>query len=48
MDILKDHTRTEEYVEADITWRVCDRQRRIDNCIKAGYVCGTDGNPIQQ
>jgi hypothetical protein len=29
-------------------WDPAELQRRIDNCIKAGYICGTNGNPIQQ
>ncbi|MFC9692962.1 DUF1996 domain-containing protein [Kribbella sp. NPDC056951] len=29
-------------------WDPAELQRRVDNCIRAGYVCGTDGNPIQQ
>jgi hypothetical protein len=29
-------------------WDPGELQRRVDNCIKAGYVCGTDGIPIQQ
>lgn len=29
-------------------WDPGELQRRVDDCIKAGYVCGTDGIPIQQ
>ena len=29
-------------------WDPAELQRRVDNCIRAGYICGTDGNPIQQ
>jgi hypothetical protein len=29
-------------------WDAAELQRRVSNCINAGYVCGTDGNPIQQ
>lgn len=29
-------------------WDAGELQRRVDNCIRAGFICGTDGNPIQQ
>jgi len=29
-------------------WDAAELQRRVNNCIRAGYICGTDGNPIQQ
>lgn len=29
-------------------WDAGELQRRVSNCIVAGYICGTDGNPIQQ
>jgi hypothetical protein len=29
-------------------WDAAELQRRVTNCIRAGYICGTDGNPIQQ
>jgi hypothetical protein len=29
-------------------WDPAELQRRVTNCIRAGYICGTDGNPIQQ
>jgi hypothetical protein len=29
-------------------WPAAELQRRVTNCINAGYICGTDGNPIQQ
>ncbi|WP_436499941.1 DUF1996 domain-containing protein [Actinokineospora sp. HUAS TT18] len=29
-------------------WDPGELQRRVDTCVRGGYVCGTDGNPIQQ
>jgi hypothetical protein len=29
-------------------WPAAELQRRVRNCINAGYICGPDGNPIQQ
>jgi hypothetical protein len=29
-------------------WPAAELQRRVANCINAGYICGNDGNPIQQ
>ncbi|WP_328994469.1 DUF1996 domain-containing protein [Kribbella sp. NBC_01245] len=29
-------------------WDPAELERRVSGCIRAGYVCGTDGNPIQQ
>ncbi|MBO4206905.1 DUF1996 domain-containing protein [Micromonospora echinofusca] len=29
-------------------WDAAELQRRVTNCIVAGYICGNDGNPIQQ
>jgi hypothetical protein len=29
-------------------WKQPELERRVRNCINAGYICGTDGNPIQQ
>jgi hypothetical protein len=29
-------------------WPSQELARRVTNCINAGYICGTDGNPIQQ
>ncbi|TCM38282.1 uncharacterized protein DUF1996 [Kribbella sp. VKM Ac-2568] len=29
-------------------WDPAELQRRVDNYIKAGYICGTDGKPSQQ
>jgi hypothetical protein len=29
-------------------WDARELQRRVTNCINAGYICGTDGNPIMQ
>ncbi|MCX5228753.1 DUF1996 domain-containing protein [Streptomyces sp. NPDC006553] len=29
-------------------WDEGELRRRVTDCINAGYVCGTDGNPIQQ
>lgn len=29
-------------------WDPAELQRRVTNCIRAGFICGTDGNPIQQ
>lgn len=29
-------------------WNQNELQRRVTTCINGGYVCGTDGNPIQQ
>lgn len=29
-------------------WDPAELQRRVGNCINAGYICGTDGDPIDQ
>jgi len=29
-------------------WPAAELRRRVTNCINAGYICGPDGNPIQQ
>lgn len=29
-------------------WNAAELRRRVTNCINAGYICGPDGNPIQQ
>ncbi|WDZ86622.1 DUF1996 domain-containing protein [Micromonospora cathayae] len=29
-------------------WNEAELKRRVDGCIVAGYICGNDGNPIQQ
>ncbi|MGW0436644.1 DUF1996 domain-containing protein [Micromonospora sp. NPDC003197] len=29
-------------------WDVDELARRVTNCVVAGYICGNDGNPIQQ
>ncbi|MCW2642311.1 MAG: hypothetical protein JWP76_4617 [Dactylosporangium sp.] len=42
------HERTGEYtLHGDWinAWDPKEFERRMNNCIRAGYVCGTDGNP---
>lgn len=29
-------------------WNASELQRRVSTCINGGYICGNDGNPIQQ
>ncbi|WP_291411939.1 hypothetical protein [Actinophytocola sp.] len=29
-------------------WDPGELQRRVTNCVNAGYICGTDGDPIDQ